>query len=387
MSSEKHALIIGAGLSGLATALALKQHGWQVTLFEQAKEHRGIGAGIVLAANAMKALDKLGVGQEVRRLGAAVRSARIRDWKGNLLVELPVTEQALRYGADSFLIHRADLQQALLANLSAEELVLGKQLASFSQEAWGVQAVFADGTSASGDILIGADGIHSRVRTTLFGNEKMRYAGYTAIRGIAHYADARYPVESGGGFEAWGSGLRFGFSHIGNNRIHWFAAINAPEGEADGPLGRKQETLRRLDGWYEPVRAVIEATEETAILRHDIYDRAPLQRWSDGRITLVGDAAHPMLPNLGQGAGQGLEDALVLARCLTLEGDDLVRALRQYEVQRKKRANAIVKGSRMMGFVTQWENPVAIAARNLMLRTIPARIQSRRLDWIVGHEV
>lgn len=387
MSNEKHALIIGAGLSGLASALALKQKGWQVTLYEQAKEHKGIGAGIVLAANAMKALDKLGVGQEVRELGAAVRSARIRDWKGNLLVELPVAEQAKRYGADSYLIHRADLQQALLAKISTHELVLGKQLISFSQEEQRVHAAFADGSRTRGAILIGADGIHSRVRKSLFGEESMRYSGYTAIRGIATYQDPRYPLESGGGFEAWGRGIRFGFSHIGNNRIHWFAAINAPEGEKDEPMGRKQETLRRLDGWYEPVRAVIEATEDAAILRHDIYDRAPLRRWSEGRVTLVGDAAHPMLPNLGQGAGQGMEDALVLARCLADADTDSAHALRMYEELRKKRANAIVKGSRLMGAVTQWENPLAIAARHFMLKTIPARIQSRRLDWIVGHEV
>ncbi|MFS0917399.1 FAD-dependent monooxygenase [Brevibacillus sp. 179-C 1.1 NHS] len=387
MSSEKHALIVGAGLSGLSTALALKQVGWHVTLYEQAKEHKGIGAGIVLAANAMKALDKLGVGQEVRELGAAVRSARIRDWQGNLLVELPVAEQAERYGADSYLIHRADLQQALLAKISPQELDLGKQLVSFTQEAEGVLAAFADGTSARGAILIGADGIHSRVRKRLFGEERMRYSGYTAIRGIATYADSRYPLESGGGFEAWGKGIRFGFSHIGNNRIHWFAAMNAPEGESDGPLGRKLEVLQRLDGWYEPVRAVIKATEDAAILRHDIYDRTPLKRWSDGRVTLVGDAAHPMLPNLGQGAGQGMEDALVLARSLAEAETDSARALRMYEEQRKKRANAIVKGSRLMGAVTQWENPLAIAARNFMLKTVPARIQSKRLDWIVGHEV
>lgn len=352
MSNEKHALIIGAGLSGLASALALKQKGWQVTLYEQAKEHKGIGAGIVLAANAMKALDKLGVGQEVRELGAAVRSARIRDWKGNLLVELPVAEQAKRYGADSYLIHRADLQQTLLAKISTYELVPGKQLISFSQEEQRVHAAFADGSRTRGAILIGADGIHSRVRKSLFGEESMRYSGYTAIRGIATYQDPRYPLESGGGFEAWGRGIRFGFSHIGNNRIHWFAAINAPEGEKDGPMGRKQETLRRLDGWYEPVRAVIEATEDAAILRHDIYDRAPLRRWSEGRVTLVGDAAHPMLPNLGQGAGQGMEDALVLARCLADADTDSAHALRMYEELRKKRANAIVKGSRLMGAVT-----------------------------------
>lgn len=313
------ALIIGAGIGGLAAAIALKQIGWETVVYEQAKQQKGIGAGIVLAANAMKALDRLGVGDRVRASGSPVHSAEIRDWKGRLLVRLPTAEQAQRVGADSYLIHRADLQKALCEALRPQELLLDKRLVRFGQEPREVQATFADGTEASGDILIGADGIHSCVRKQLFGEEKLRYAGYTAVRGITTFTDERYPLERGGGFEAWGRGARFGFSHIGNNRIHWFAAINAPEGEQDAPIGRKQETIRRFAGWYEPIVAVIEATPESAILRHDIYDRKPLREWGRGRVTLLGDAAHPMLPNLGQGAGQGLEDAVVLARCLEEE--------------------------------------------------------------------
>ncbi|TGU66308.1 2-polyprenyl-6-methoxyphenol hydroxylase, partial [Mesorhizobium sp. M00.F.Ca.ET.186.01.1.1] len=125
------------------------------------------------------------------------------------------------------------------------------------------------------------------------------------------------------------------------------------------------------------------ATPEEAILRHDIYDRLPLKRWGAGKVTLLGDAAHPMLPNLGQGAGQGLEDALVLARCLAPADVDIPAALVHYEKQRKKRAHAIVRGSRLMGYVTQWENPLAIAVRNWLLKTIPPGMQSRRLEWII----
>lgn len=147
--------------------------------------------------------------------------------------------------------------------------------------------------------------------------------------------------------------------------------------------------MRRFEGWYEPVQAVIAATPEEAILRHDIYDRRPLKQWGAGLVTLIGDAAHPMLPNLGQGAGQGLEDSLVLARCLAKAGGaaDFSTALREYEGLRKKRVHAIVRSSRLIGYVTQWENPLAVAFRSLLLKTIPADVQSRRLDWIIGHEV
>lgn len=396
------AIVIGAGIGGLCTAIALEQIGWEAVIYERARELKGIGAGIVLAANAMKALDRLGAGERVRALGAPVRTAEIRDWTGRLLVRLPVREQAQRCGADSYMIHRADLQQALLGCIRKESICLGHSFSRFETEENGVRAFFENGEAACGDVLIGADGIHSNVRKQLFGEELLRYSGYTAVRGIAVYRNERYPVETGGGFEAWGKGVRFGFSHIGHGRIHWFAAINAPEGAEKRFAGNKEDLLKRFEGWYEPIREVIAATDVSAMLWNDIYDRKPLKSWSAWRVTLAGDAAHPMLPNLGQGAGQGMEDALVLARCLSLSkyrenaansaenavtASGIEAACQRYELLRLKRTKAIVRGSRMMGRIVQLENPLALAVRNLAMRMIPARLQSKRLDWIVGHEV
>ncbi len=381
----KKALIVGAGIGGLAAAIALRKIGWDVVVFEKASEIKGIGAAIVLAANAMKALDSLGVGDQVRILGAPVRKAEIRTWDGALLVRLPVEDQARRYGSDSFVIHRADLQQILFHAVGCGTVRLRSTLIHFDQDKTGVCARFADGHEERGDVLIGVDGIHSTVRKKLFGDEPLRYSGFTAIRGIANFSDERYPAETGGGFEAWGHGTRFGFTHIGQGRIFWFAAINTAEGEEKSPSERKMEALSRLAGWYEPIEAVIAATGESAILRHDIYDRKPLKTWCSGRVALLGDAAHPMLPNLGQGAAQGMEDAIVLARCLA---QDIVdeNALKNYEHIRMKRANEIVRHSRLMGKMVQLENPVAVWIRNQIIRSIPAKVQSRRLDWVAGYE-
>ncbi|WP_322112065.1 FAD-dependent monooxygenase [Brevibacillus ruminantium] len=309
-------------------------------------------------------------------------------------MSLPVEEQAKRYGADSYMIHRADLQEALVEAVNQETICVGHRLLGFTQGEHGVRVCFENGAEAHGDILIGADGIHSQVRRQLFGEEPLRYSGYTAVRGITTYDHERYPVETGGGFEAWGKGVRFGLSHIGKGRVHWFAAINAAAGAEKLMAGDKESVLSRFFDWYAPVRECIAQTDSVNMLWNDIYDRKPLRRWSVGRVTLAGDAAHPMLPNLGQGAGQGMEDALVLARCLQQETvcedgeeDGLETALRKYETERMSRTAAITRGSRLMGRMVQLENPFATASRNLMLRLIPPTVQSRRLDWIVGHEV
>ncbi|UUZ94179.1 FAD-dependent monooxygenase [Paenibacillus sp. P25] len=311
----RNAVVIGAGIGGLSAALALLQQGWRVSVFDKAARLEEAGAGIVLAANAMKALGKLGISRQVEACGAKVGTAEIRTWDGRLITALPAVKQAELYGTYSYLIHRAKLQSILLQAVREQAQVFtGKQCTDYREDAGRVSAVFADGTQEEAEVLIGADGIHSVIRERLFGPEPLRYSGYMALRGICHYEDARFTPEAGGGFEALGPGKRFGFSSLGQGRIFWFAAINAPEGSLPAPSERKAAALACFRGWYSPVVRAIEATEEASILAHDIADRRPLSRWSTGRVTLLGDAAHPMLPNLGQGGAQAMEDALVLAR-------------------------------------------------------------------------
>ncbi|WP_246879973.1 FAD-dependent monooxygenase [Bacillus suaedae] len=384
---SKTAIIIGGGLGGLSAAIALQQLGLNVSVYEKAKELKELGAGIVLSANAIKALEKLGVAEQVRNSGSPVKKAEIRTWDGKLLVNVPVHKQAKLYGTYSYLIYRPDLQSILYKNVKKGTVYFGKKLMRIETDATKIKAIFEDGEEVEGDLLIGADGVHSEVRRSIIGSTPSRYSGFTAIRGISNFEDDRFPVELGGGFEAWGPGKRFGFSHLGRGRIFWFSAINIPQGKMINTVDRKKTALEKLKGSFEPIEAVIESTNESDILLHEIFDRSPLKYWSKDRATLLGDAAHPMLPNLGQGGAQSIEDALVLSRSLEKYPDNVQQAFKMYEEIRIPRTSQVVRGSRAMARLMQLENPLAIHSRNLMLRAMPDTVQIKRLKWLVGHEV
>ncbi|WP_084225160.1 FAD-dependent monooxygenase [Paenibacillus pectinilyticus] len=383
--SKRKAIVVGAGIGGLCTALSLQLEGWQVLVYDKATSLREAGAGIVLAANAMKALDLLGVGETVRHVGAPVVQADIRTWEGTVITSLPAAKQAALYGMQSYVIHRADLQSILVQAVSERATIqTHKQWVDGKQSDQGAIAVFGDGTQEEADVIIGADGIHSAVREHLFGQHPVRYSGYLALRGVCSTEEALHG-NNGGGFEALGPGKRFGLSSLGNGRLFWFAAINAPEGNIPPIEMRKAELLRQFHGWYSPIVSAIEATEGSTILGHPIFDRPPLRRWSSGRMTLLGDAAHPMLPNLGQGGAQAIEDAIVLARCL--RHSDIPSALLAYEKERKARTNRIVRMSRSMGRIVQLENPLLIYGRNKILASLSDAGYIRRFDSIIGYEV
>lgn len=379
----RRALVIGGGIGGLATAIVLKQVGIEATVFESAGELREVGAGLTLWTNAVRVLQKLGLAEAFQTIGTSITRGSIRTNKGKVLAETFLDELSRKYGTVTTAVHRADLQAALLRGIGEGAVQAGAQCVGFKEGGTGVEAYFADGRVEQGDFLIGADGIHSVIRAQLFGKAQPRYAGYTSWRGITLFEHPLFPP--GATFESWGRGQRFGLVPLNRGRVYWFATFNTPEGRQDGSLGRKRELQRLFSGWHEPIEAVIETTEEAAILHHDIYDRDPLSQWGKGRATLLGDAAHPMTPNMGQGACQAFEDALILAECMQ-DRPDVVAALRLYEERRIKRTSAIVKRSRYLGQVFQWENPLACLIRNAVMKGIPSRIQLKQLEWVVGYE-
>ena len=388
MKDTAKVIVAGAGIGGLTAAIALRRAGFEVAVFERAAELREVGAGLLLAANAHKALGKLGLAETVARLGTPASAAEIRSWRGEVLASIPAAELEKKVGAPSAAVHRADLQALLVREVGEGTLRLGAEVEGFEQDRSGVRVFFAGGSEEQADILVGADGLHSKIRATLFGPEKPRYAGYAAWRAVVEPREELLPW--GRGFESWGRGARFGCAHIGRGRIYWFATANAPESAKDSPPGSPvspKATLMQLFGdWHSPIRELIEATGEGAILRTDIYDREPLgEGWGAGRATLLGDAAHPMTPNLGQGACQAVEDAVVLARCLN-EGGATADALRRYERLRSDRVAMVVRRSRRVGRVGQLENPLLCRLRDRMLAMIPPKVQLRQLEEVVGYE-
>ena len=314
---EKHSLhvsIIGGGIGGLAVASALQRQGIQVTVFERNPELREIGAGLTLWANGVQVLRQLGLADALAAVSAPLTHFECWSWRGKRLGSMRLDTIERLVGAPSLGIHRADLLRLLAGEVSQGSIHLNADCVGFRPEQETIISHFADGQQHQTDLLVGADGLHSVIREQLLGKEPPRYSGYTCWRGVAVFEERH--VSPGISSETWGRGRRFGMLPIGNGRVFWYATHNCPAGEQDRAGERKSRLSRLFGGWREPIGRLIDATDEEAILRNDIFDRRPVRHWGSGRVTLLGDAAHPPTPNLGQGACQALEDALILAGCL-----------------------------------------------------------------------
>ena len=369
--------IAGAGIGGLMLAAALRRRGVRVEVLERAAELVAAGAGIALPANGVKGLAKIGLAPAVIQAGAVVARAAILDSRGRTLgSELDLSGVYDELGASLVALHRARLHAILIDNVGPDVVRTGTAVASYEQNRDCVRVACTNGERVEAELLVGADGLHSTVRSQLVGDGAPAYSGYTSWRGVTPSGAVSSPERT---TESWGRGERFGIVPIGFGEIYWFAVANVPAGGRDGHVHR--ELMQRFGQWHDPVRRLIEATPADRILRTDICDRQPIERWHHERVVLLGDAAHAMTPNLGQGAGQAIEDAVVLDECLATESS-LEGALLRYEQRRVARANGIVRASRQFGAVAQWSNPVAAWTRNLAMSLMPASMgaaQARRL--------
>ncbi|HEX6276324.1 MAG TPA: FAD-dependent monooxygenase, partial [Polyangiaceae bacterium] len=276
-------------------------------------------------------------------------------------------------GAGVVAIHRARLQEVFAKALERTAVVLGKRCVGFDDDASGVTLHFEDGSSERAALLVGADGLHSAVRRVLLGETPLRYAGYTSWRGIASPTPG---VEAGRVAEMWGRGLRFGYAAVSASEIYWFAVANAPEGARDDDA--HAFVTARFAEFAAPAPALVAATAKERVFRTDIHDRPPVASWSRGRVTLLGDAAHPTTPNLGQGGCMAIEDAVTLAHCLAVESAH-EQAFAAYEAKRLAHTSRIVEASYKFGQIAQLDGAVSTAIRNFVMRLTPPGVVRKQL--------
>jgi 2-polyprenyl-6-methoxyphenol hydroxylase-like FAD-dependent oxidoreductase len=364
MAGGRSAIVVGAGIGGLAAGIALRRSGWEVAVLERAPALHPLGAGLSIWPNGVAALRSLGVGAvcdapEVPRSEGALRRA-----DGSELAGFDPAAIEARFGAPLVGVHRGDLQEALLGALG-EPPRTGTEVEAVGDGS----AILAGGEELSADLVVGADGLHSTVREWTIGTEEPADSGIVAWRGVAA---SQADVPAG---EWWGRGCVAGLLPLSGGRTYWYAAHRAGDEEED--------LERRIAQFGPPVRDAINGTDRDARLRHRLYDRPPAGRWSRGPVTLLGDAAHPMLPFLGQGACSALEDAVALAAAVDGE-PDIEAALAAYEGARRPRTAGLVKGSRQAARIALLGPGPLRALRNFAVAHTPAEVRLRQISRFVG---
>jgi 2-polyprenyl-6-methoxyphenol hydroxylase-like FAD-dependent oxidoreductase len=334
-------LVIGAGIAGLATAVALQRRGHDVTVIEE-RTDTSSGAGISIWPNALAALDEIGLGDAVRDAGGRVTAGALR-WRDGTWLRHPAHERLVKaLGEPLVVLRRSALTKALAGAVAEGTVHHGVSARGLVATADGARVRLSDSSTLQAHAVIGADGTRSVVARHLNGALTDRYAGYTAWRGVADYSLG--PEVAG---EVMGPCIEFGHVPLGPDRTYWFATERAPEGRVM-PQGELAYLKERFAAWADPIPAVLAATDPQDVLHNDLYDRDQARQWSRGPVLVVGDAAHPMRPHLGQGGCQGIEDAAILARFVDGDGD-IAAAFTRFAAFRRPRVRAIVRESAMVG--------------------------------------
>ena len=340
--------VVGGGIGGLSAALALLQAGFDVHVYEQAPRFGEIGAGIQISPNASRLLHRLGLRNAMERWGVRPVAVHQKRWDdGRTLQRAPLgPEVEARFGAPYYHFHRGDLAALLAEALPKERAHAGRRLVGIEEKGRRVVARFDDGGSAEAELLIGADGIHSRVRHLTFGPEKPRFTGCVAWRGLVpaeRIAHLDIEVASHNWMGPGGHCVHYWVSAKRQMNVVCIVEHGNWTSESWTDRGDVDEVLARYEGWHPTVRSLIAAFPETFVWA--LHDRAPLPAWTRGRVALLGDACHPMLPMMAQGAAQAIEDGAALASLLSAMKDDLPAALARYELLRKPRATRLQEAS------------------------------------------
>ena len=371
------AIVVGGGIGGLSAAAGLHRIGWQVTVFERADALREVGAGISLMTSAQRALDQLGVGDTVRRAAAITVPGVVRAPSGRLIMHGPDAWLVHERGLTSIALLRADLQAAIAEAVPADAVMTGAEVTKVTEDGAVAYRSGEEHHNAQGDLVVVADGINSRLRGQLWPDAPApAYSGHSVWQGATTRA-VDHP-EPGG--NTWGRGHQFGRMPLAGGRIGWYAVANTPAGSRYDD--ERAEVRRRFGFWHAPIPEVLAATE--VVLHHDSLEmRTPLPSFVQGRVALLGDSAHPMTSDIGQGACQAIEDAVVLCAALSAERD-LGSALRRYDQQRRPHTWMVTEASHNMGRMTMLEHPIGVLARDKLMGLAPASVALRALEQVGG---
>jgi salicylate hydroxylase len=390
LARKPRVAVIGGGIGGLTAARALRRRGLDVHVYESSPELKEIGAGVALGANAMKALRSLELEAPVRAIGYQTPYQQLLTWKGRIISKTDGATSAARFGARGCTIHRADLLDVLAQSVPADVVTLSARCESVTSGDSGASARFTDGSEIEADIVVGADGIHSAVRASLFGPDAPRFTGKICYRGVIPVADLpakRLEPYEGLWLGPHGALVVYGVrrGELINVVAHYDDATYKHESwiaECD-----REEILGRYRKWHASLRELFAASD--LWYKWALYDRDPIPAWTKGRVTILGDAAHPMLPYLGQGAGQAIEDGCVLAAAIDKLADDPAAALELYERSRRPRASRVVLTSRARGADNHLVSPVAALKRDVRIavrKRLSKDLTGRGESWIAEYD-
>lgn len=376
----KTGIIIGAGIGGLTTAIALAQKGINVKIYEKANEIKEVGAGVWVAPNAMKVFEKLGIEQEIIHAGNLLKKISVVDLKYKPISVIKGEEIESKHKFGTVAIHRATLQKILASYIPAEKICLNKTFKGYQQTEKSVVAMFEDGTTDEADFLINADGIKSNARLQLLSSLNLRYSGQTCWRFTTSFDLPK--DEQDNMYEVWANtkGLRVGYSKIDAKRVYVFITNSQNQGGKDNVLTIKKDLLKLCEPFASTIKELINSVDENEIIRTDLFDFKPISKWTDGRVVLIGDAAHATTPNLGQGACQAIEDAFVIAEQLSTN-NDIAASLKTFQTKRINKATFITNTSWQFARMTNTSGFGKMLIKQI-LRLTPNFIKNRQLDKI-----
>jgi len=361
-------VIIGAGMGGLTTGIALKKFGHQVRIFEQTEKILPVGAAISLWSNGVKCLNYLGLTEKIAKLGGQMDDlAYVDGLTGDVMTQFSLLPLIEEVGQRPYPVARADLQNMLMDEFGRDQIYLGKKMVSLEDKANFVEVHFADGSSTQADLLIGADGTHSLTRAYVLGQQvQRRYAGYVNWNGLVEISEDLAPAKQWTTYV--GEGKRASLMPVADGKFYFFLDVPLPAGLANNRDEYKKLLKQYFVDWCQPVQQLIERLDSQKTNRVEIHDIEPFAQFYKGRVVILGDAAHSTTPDIGQGGCQAMEDAIYLARSLQINTLGLEDALRRYQNKRNERANELVLRARKRCDVTHMKDETVTQAWYAELR-------------------